>query len=474
MNRPTAASGARPDGKDSHARTSPCTAQVHRCNTHAAIRLTGSTAIRSSTNPSPGLPPGKLFALQREQCGCNRFHRSHPAAAPRSPARSTRTLDPNHMPVPTPGALVVATIRDVAREAGVSIATVSRVFNQTTLVTEATAQHVRTVAARLDYWPNSAARSLITHRTHAIGVLLPDLYGEFFSEVIRGIDLAARREKYQVLVSSSRANAETIVAAVRALRGRIDGLIVMAPDADATRRDPRLRRALSRCMLLNPGASASEVGAISIANYEGRLRRGAPPHRPRPPRIAMLNGPFAATSTPRSGRAATARRSPTRALAVSPELELDGRLQRVLRFPGRRRPRAPAPAADRRVRRQRLHGHRAAERAARRGRARAAGHRAGRLRRHRHRAVPEPRAHDRARGRVRTGRARHAAAACRSRARRRPADPHRETLSTSLVVRQSCGAQADAPAAAQRRAAPGARHASPRGPPRGGTDGAQA
>ncbi len=184
----------------------------------------------------------------------------------------------------------MATIRDVAREAGVSIATVSRVFNQTALVTEATAQHVRAVAARMDYWPNSAARSLITHRTHAIGVLLPDLYGEFFSEVIRGIDLAARREKYQVLVSSSRASAETIVAAVRALRGRIDGLIVMAPDADAT---TAIREFATRfpVVLLNPGSMGEDCSAISIANFEGAYAAVKHlvglGHR----RIAMLTGP---------------------------------------------------------------------------------------------------------------------------------------------------------------------------------------
>ena len=51
---------------------------------------------------------------------------------------------------------------------------------------------MRDAATRLGYWPNGVARSLITNRTHALGVLLPDLHGEFFSEVIRGIDLAAR------------------------------------------------------------------------------------------------------------------------------------------------------------------------------------------------------------------------------------------------------------------------------------------
>ena len=68
----------------------------------------------------------------------------------------------------------MATIKDVAREAGVSIATVSRVFNASAVVSEPTQRAVREVAARLNYWPNGAARSLITNRTQAIGVLLPD------------------------------------------------------------------------------------------------------------------------------------------------------------------------------------------------------------------------------------------------------------------------------------------------------------
>jgi LacI family transcriptional regulator len=218
--------------------------------------------------------------------------------------------------------VVVATIRDVAREAGVSIATVSRVFNQTALVTESTAAHVRTVAARMDYWPNSAARSLITHRTHAIGVLLPDLYGEFFSEVIRGIDMAARREKYQVLVSSSRADAETIVSAVRALRGRIDGLIVMAPDADAT---AAIRDFASRfpVVLLNPGEVDVDCGALSIANQDGAYAAVSHLVQLGHRRIAMVMGPAGnldAEQRRRGYRMALA----DGGLEWAPELELGG------------------------------------------------------------------------------------------------------------------------------------------------------
>jgi len=162
----------------------------------------------------------------------------------------------------------LATIRDVAREAGVSIATVSRVYNDSPLVSDDTRAHVRTVASRLDYIPNGAARSLITNRSHAIGVLLPDLYGEFFSEVIRGIDLAARRARFQVLVSSSHADTETLMAAVNSMRGRIDGLIAMAPDEKTT---SALREFIRKfpVVLLNPGPVQADCGTLSIANFDG-------------------------------------------------------------------------------------------------------------------------------------------------------------------------------------------------------------
>ncbi len=162
----------------------------------------------------------------------------------------------------------MATIRDVAREAGVSIATVSRVYNDSPLVSEDTREHVRQIALRLDYIPNGAARSLITNRTHAIGVLLPDLYGEFFSEIIRGIDLAARREHFQVLVSSSHADTETLLSAVSSMRGRIDGLIAMAPDAQTTAALAGFIRKFP-VVLLNSGPTQAECGTISIANFDG-------------------------------------------------------------------------------------------------------------------------------------------------------------------------------------------------------------
>jgi len=184
----------------------------------------------------------------------------------------------------------VANIKDVAREAGVSVATVSRVFNDSGRVNEETRRNVRAVAERLRFWPNGVARSLITNRTHAIGVLLPDLHGEFFSEVIRGIDLTARREGFHVLVSSSHSDTKELVTALRAMRGRIDGMIVMAPEVESI---PAIRANAWGCpvVLLGPGGETQDFDTVALANFDGAYavvrHLGRLGHK----RIATIAGP---------------------------------------------------------------------------------------------------------------------------------------------------------------------------------------
>src|SRR5690606_31269009 len=166
-------------------------------------------------------------------------------------------------PPPPTGPHMKVTIRDVAREAGVSVATVSRVFNRSGPVREPTRQRILEVADRLRYVPDSAARSLITRRTGTLGVLLPELYGEFFSEVIRGIDGAAQARGYHVLLSSSHANRGEIVTALRAMRGRVDGLVVMSPDIDAQGLRANLPESLP-VVLLNCAVSGSAYDSLNI------------------------------------------------------------------------------------------------------------------------------------------------------------------------------------------------------------------
>lgn len=124
------------------------------------------------------------------------------------------------------------TIKDVARQAKVSVATVSRALNGHHNVATAVRERVLAIARELQYSPHHAARSLSSRRTHTIGVVLPDLHGEFFSELIRGIDGVARERGLHLLVSSCHGHPEEQGEAVRAMRGRVDGLLVMSPFVD--------------------------------------------------------------------------------------------------------------------------------------------------------------------------------------------------------------------------------------------------
>lgn len=141
-------------------------------------------------------------------------------------------------------------------------------MNDSQLVAEATRARIREVAARMCYTPHGAARSLITRRTHTIGVLLPDLYGEFFSELIRGIDLTAQRAGFHCLVSSARHDGPPLEAALRSMRGRVDGLVLMSPEFTGE----LSRRTLPGefpVILLNCPPSPLAIDSLTVANYEG-------------------------------------------------------------------------------------------------------------------------------------------------------------------------------------------------------------
>lgn len=116
--------------------------------------------------------------------------------------------------------------------AGVSVATVSRVLTGSAPARDGTRARILEAAATLRYTPNEVARALITRRTGALGVVLPDLHGEFFSELLRGADRAAQAEGHHLLVSNSHHEQHGIGAALRAMSGRVDALLVMSPDLD--------------------------------------------------------------------------------------------------------------------------------------------------------------------------------------------------------------------------------------------------
>lgn len=163
---------------------------------------------------------------------------------------------------------MAVTIKDVAREAHVSIATVSRVVNGHGNVTAATRARILGVAERLRYVPDSAARSLITGLTHTIGVLLPDIHGEYFSELIRGIDRAARLRGLHLLVSSSHGDADEAVQVLRSMNGRVDGVLIMSPHVDAQLLDRALPDSIPT-VLMNTRGDTGRAPEFLTDNYGG-------------------------------------------------------------------------------------------------------------------------------------------------------------------------------------------------------------
>ncbi len=161
-----------------------------------------------------------------------------------------------------------ATIRDVARHAQVSVASVSRALNGSDTVTEQTRKRILMSAEALQYVPHSGARSLSTSKTNTLGIILPDLYGEFFSELIRGMDLAAREHGYHLIVSGSHDDADGAATAIRSMRGRVDGLVVLSPQIDSANLATAMTGRLP-VVLMNGGAADATRPSIVVDNHGG-------------------------------------------------------------------------------------------------------------------------------------------------------------------------------------------------------------
>lgn len=161
-----------------------------------------------------------------------------------------------------------ATIKEVARKARVSIATVSRVLNDSAVVQDETRRIVEEAARALKYSPNVHAKGLSGSKTETLGMLLPELHGEFFSEVIRGSDVTARQEGYHLIVSSSHNDKSEIEAAMRAMHGRVDGLIIMSPLIDAEALNANLPSSLP-LVLLNSAVHDGAIDTFNVDNFRG-------------------------------------------------------------------------------------------------------------------------------------------------------------------------------------------------------------
>jgi len=122
----------------------------------------------------------------------------------------------------------MATIKDVAKLAGVSIATVSNVLNGGRYVSPELRSAVLQAVRTLGYVPNGVAQSLRSRKTQTLGLIVPDITNPFFSGLVQALERSARDRGYQMLLCNSEENAELEFDLALALASRqVDGLIVI-------------------------------------------------------------------------------------------------------------------------------------------------------------------------------------------------------------------------------------------------------
>ena len=186
------------------------------------------------------------------------------------------------------------TITDVARTAGVSLSTVSRVMNDNPTVDAALAGRVRAVAAELGYSANPVARSLVLGRTQTVAVVIPDLANPTFQAILRGLSRAAAEDGYHVLIADTAEQVAEERVLASTTRRRTDGVILCAPRLPQDEL-AALLPSLSPAVVINrpPQAGAPTVAAdYGSAMAELVAHLYALGHR----RIAFLSGAVGSAS----------------------------------------------------------------------------------------------------------------------------------------------------------------------------------
>ena len=162
-----------------------------------------------------------------------------------------------------------STIKEIAQKANVSIATVSRALNNDPRVTEETRTQILKIADKLEYRPNILARNFAQKKSNLIGLILPEISDEFFTEVIKGVDEIAFAEDFYTIVASSHkyeSLKDEIITFIR--NGLISGLILLASNLDN-----ELVSILSKShlpiVLINSNKKIKKFDRITIDDYQG-------------------------------------------------------------------------------------------------------------------------------------------------------------------------------------------------------------
>ena len=162
------------------------------------------------------------------------------------------------------------TIKDVARESGVNISTVSRALNNESGVNGQTREHIFAVAAKLNYRPNRVARGLVTGRSHSLALIVSDIRNPFFAEVARGAEDAARTANSDLILCNSDLDADKQMQYVQSLlEKRVDGILMNSVAVLSREQQGQLAASGVPVVLLNRSASSRMFSTVCADNELG-------------------------------------------------------------------------------------------------------------------------------------------------------------------------------------------------------------
>jgi len=165
---------------------------------------------------------------------------------------------------------MAVTIKDVARESGVNISTVSRALNNGYGVKDQTRKHVIAVAARLKYRANRIARGLVTGRSHSLALLVSDIRNPFFAEVARGAEDAAQRANCDLVLCNSDLDADKQMEYVWSLREKcVDGILMNSVAVLNREQQAQLATCGLPIVLLNRSAANGAFSTVCADNESG-------------------------------------------------------------------------------------------------------------------------------------------------------------------------------------------------------------
>lgn len=187
------------------------------------------------------------------------------------------------------------TLADVAREAGVSLMTVSRVVNCKEGVGQKQRQRIEAIIERMGYRPSGIARSLITQRTNAIGLIVPDISNPFFPDVAHGVEQLAFEQGYSLLLCNTEEDSQRELSVLELLfEKQVDGLILCSSRLETHELKAALPKQTASVLVnhpFEPEKVSPLVGAVLLDDFVGGRKLAAHLLARGHQKIGFLSGP---------------------------------------------------------------------------------------------------------------------------------------------------------------------------------------